>query len=294
MRHAFGVVALAIAVSTGAAVAASTAAAPASGALAWASTSVSNGAGAQPPGGTQLWRAAYGKDRGGSAVAVAVSPDSSRVYVTGSVSGRIATVAYRAATGATLWVATYRGPAHTGTTAASLAVSPNGQQVFVTGTTAGQHTPSHGVTLAYSAATGAAAWTAVNPSPRPTFARSVAVSPDGSTVFWAGTDGVGMVTIAYNAASGASDWAQEYTGPQSGGGAYAIAVSPDGSTVFITGDVAVQTLDYEYATVAYRPAPGRCAGRRCATGPMALWVTTRRRGRLRSARTAPRCSSPAS
>ena len=114
-------------------------------------------------------------------------------------------------------------------------------------------------------------------------------------MFWAGNpDGVGMVTIAYNAASGASDWAQEYTGPQSGGGAYAIAVSPDGSTVFITGDVAVQTLDYEYATVAYQACTGTMRWAQVRNGADGSLVTTRRRGRLRSARTAPRCSSPAS
>jgi WD40 repeat protein len=260
MRRAFRVAALALAISTGAAVAAATAAGPASGAAVRAGAS--HGAGAQPPGGSQLWRAVYGKDRGGSAVAVAVSPDSSRVYVTGSATGpgghsRIATVAYQAATGRRLWVATYHGPVNTDTTAAALTVSPDGQQVFVTGSTFGQHITRRGVTLAYNAATGATMWTAINPSGRPIYARAVAVSPDGSTVFSVSSDGVGMVTIAYDAASGATDWSQEYTGPQSGGGAYAVAVSPDGSTVFVAGYVAVQTSsDYEYATVAYQAGTG--------------------------------------
>jgi DNA-binding beta-propeller fold protein YncE len=86
---------------------------------------------------------------------------------------------------------------------------------------------------------------------------SVAVSPDGSTVYSTGTDDVGLVTIAYNAASGATDWSQEYTGPQSGGtGASAVAVSPDGSTVYVTGGVMASLGDEEYATVAYQAATG--------------------------------------
>ena len=34
-----------------------------------------------------MWRRAYGKKYGGGAVAVAVSPDSSTVFVTGTVDG---------------------------------------------------------------------------------------------------------------------------------------------------------------------------------------------------------------
>jgi len=125
--------------------------------------------------------------------------------------------------------------------------------VFVTGTTASRsdHT---GVTLAYDAATGVSRWTAVNPSL--SFAMSAAVSPDGSRVYSTGRGGTGMVTIAYAAASGATAWAEEYNGPQPGGGASAVAVSPDNSTVYVTGGVMASAGDGEYATVAYQAVNG--------------------------------------
>jgi DNA-binding beta-propeller fold protein YncE len=168
--------------------------------------------------------------------------------------GRIATVAYQAATGAWLWVAAYLGPVNTDSTATSAVLSPDGRQVFVTGHTVTQHGISTGVTVAYQAATGAKAWTAL--SPGASFG-SAAVSPDGSTVFTVGTNDVGMLTVAYNAASGATRWTQDYTPGAGGGGAAAVAVSPDGSTVFVAGRVPTASVgDLEYATVAYQAATG--------------------------------------
>jgi DNA-binding beta-propeller fold protein YncE len=227
-----------------------------------------HGPAAQTAGGTPLWRRAYGKKYGGDAVAVAVSPDSSTVFVTGTVDGpshqRIATVAYRAATGTQLWVTWYNGPVRTHSTATSVAVSPDGQRVFVTGTTTSKdgHT---GVTLAYDAATGAGLWTAADASLL-SFATSAAVSPDASTVYSTGRDDAGMLTIAYNAASGAIMWTRVYSGPQSGGGAAAVAVSPDGSTVYVTGGVMASPGDEEYATVAYQAASGTMRWARVQNG----------------------------
>src|SRR5712691_4654674 len=93
--------------------------------------------------GRQLWvRRYYGPgklDYGASAAAV--SPDGSRVFVTGTSSGRTtdgdyATVAYSAATGRQLWVSRYRGYE-----AESVAVSPDGTTVYVTGYSGG-HAPT--------------------------------------------------------------------------------------------------------------------------------------------------------
>jgi WD40 repeat protein len=197
-----------------------------------------------------------------------VSPDSSTVFVTGTVDGpsheRIATVAYRAATGAQLWVTTYNGPLKTRSIATSVVVSPDGQRVFVTGHTTSKN-GSVGVTLAYDTATGASLWTAVNPN-LSSFATSAAVSPDGSTVYSSGSDNVGMVTIAYDAASGATAWTKEYSGAQSGGGASAVAVSPDGSTVYVAGGVMASLGDEEYATVAYQAANGTMRWARVQNG----------------------------
>ncbi|HYV02879.1 MAG TPA: PQQ-binding-like beta-propeller repeat protein, partial [Actinomycetota bacterium] len=72
------------------------------------------------------------------AYAISVSPDGSKVFVTGSAAGGAtdedyATLAYDAATGADLWSASYDGPAHNNDIAVSQAISPDGTRLFVTG-----------------------------------------------------------------------------------------------------------------------------------------------------------------
>ena len=65
--------------------------------------------------------------------AMAVSPDGSRVFVTGKSRGDYATVAYSAAAGKQLWVSRYYGPGNGLGAAASVAVSPAGTTAYVTG-----------------------------------------------------------------------------------------------------------------------------------------------------------------
>jgi hypothetical protein len=73
------------------------------------------------------------------ASAVAVSPDGSRVFVTGIRDGGratgadYATVACSAATGRQLWASRYNGPANGDDGANAVGVSPSGRSVFVTG-----------------------------------------------------------------------------------------------------------------------------------------------------------------
>jgi PQQ-like domain len=94
-------------------------------------------------------------------------------------------------------------------------------------------------------------------------ASSVAVSPDGRTVFVtgrsAGSNGLAdYATVAYSAATGARLWLSRYNGPANGyDAATAMAVSPDGRMVFVTGrSVGGPASGVDYATVAYDAATG--------------------------------------
>jgi outer membrane protein assembly factor BamB len=219
--------------------------------------------------GAQLWAADY-TDPGHStdkAYSVAVSPNGTAVFVTGeSLTSKpgedYATVAYNAATGAQLWAARYNGPSNN-SAAAEVAVSPDGTAVFVTGTSLGAPTGDDYATVAYNAATGAQLWVKRYDGfgSGGNYAHSVAVSPDGTTVFVTGyslgtNNGYDYATVAYSAATGAQLWVKRYNGASNGErGANSVAVS--GSTVFVTGSsYGGSTAGYDYATVAYSAATG--------------------------------------
>src|SRR5207244_1432326 len=115
--------------------------------------------------GAQVWASRYNGPANGDddAYSLAVSPDGSRVYVTGCSYGSgtgddYATVAYSASTGAQVWASRYNGPAHGNDQANSLAVSPDGSRVYVTGWSPGSGTGEDYATVAYSASTGAEVW----------------------------------------------------------------------------------------------------------------------------------------
>ena len=226
--------------------------------------------------GAVLWTAFdHGPGTGDDqARSLAVSPDGSRVFVTGSSSDpkgtfRYTTIAFDAATGARRWVARYSYQ-HLRADAASVAVSPGGTQVFVTGGSAGPTGPGSAATVSYDAATAAMQWVArySPPDGRNAGAGTVAVSPDGATVYIAGTAQVrrgqafpqNIAVVAYTAATGTQRWAALYPGaasppPVYGSNAVAMALSPDGSAVFAAGQASTQGKAL-YNTVAFGAATG--------------------------------------
>ncbi len=222
--------------------------------------------------GVQVWASSYdafGNDRPAQ---VAVSPGGDTVFVTGESEGATShfdylTIAYNAATGAHLWASRYNGAANSLNTAKSLAVSPDSTTVYVTGYSGlriGSSLDADYVTIAYSAATGARRWLSryngrANQNDQ---GRSVAVSPDGQTVYVTGRSyGRGsfydVATVAYNAASGAQRWVSRYNGRANGNDfGTAVTVSPGGRSVYVTGGSTGRTSRSDFATIAYNAATG--------------------------------------
>ena len=225
--------------------------------------------------GAQLWVSTYNgpADNIDFATDAAVSPGGGTVFVTGvsdasNGSGDYATVAYDASSGAQRWASRYNGPGNSLDLPFAIAVSPDGATIFVTGESIGASGTYDYATIGYSAATGAQLWISRynGPNGGSDVARSLAVSPDGRTVYVTGysgqTSGPGggnndYVTIAYNADSGAQRWLGRYNGRANGNDqARSVAVSPDGRTVYVTGRSQGRTSSYDYATVDYNAATG--------------------------------------
>jgi len=225
--------------------------------------------------GAQFWVSTYNgpADNIDFATDAAVSPGGGTVFVTGvsdasNGSGDYATVAYDASSGAQRWASRYNGPGNSLDLPSAIAVSPDGATIFVTGESIGASGTYDYATIGYSAATGAQLWISRynGPNGGSDVARSLAVSPDGRTVYVTGysgqTSGPGggnndYVTIAYNADSGAQRWVGRYNGRANGNDqARSVAVSPDGRTVYVTGRSQGRTSSYDYATVDYNAATG--------------------------------------
>jgi TolB-like protein len=106
--------------------------------------------------GDRLWAKRYDGPRSATdrATALGVSPDASKVFVTGYSRGSgtgydYATLGFDAATGTRLWVDRYDGPANGPDSASALVVDPVGAGVIVTGASSGPTSPDY-ATVAYA------------------------------------------------------------------------------------------------------------------------------------------------
>jgi hypothetical protein len=214
--------------------------------------------------GAELWVARYNGPGNvtDAASSMAVSPDGSKLYVTGGSWGRTssydyATIAYNAATGTRLWVKRYNGPADLYDEAAALAVSPNGARVYVTGNSAGAHGDDY-ATIGYDAATGARLWVRRYNGPANLYddATSLALSPHGARVYITGNSQSASrhydyATVAYTA-TGTRLWVKRYNAGRRS--SYrSVAVSPAGK-VYATGASGGKGTNWDYATIAYSAA----------------------------------------
>src|SRR5579875_364893 len=181
--------------------------------------------------GAAVWSQSVGKN--GEGASIIAAQDGSAVYITGydscgqPVNDCYLIAAFDPSTGASLWTDQVPNNGSAG----GIVESPDGSTLYVTGSV----TPrglldSQYSTMSINAATGAVNWTTAYEVPGSAYAGSIAVSPDGSTVYVTGeaeVSGSSYRTIAYNAATGAKLWMQplsvDKTGYPSG-----LAVSPDG------------------------------------------------------------------
>jgi DNA-binding beta-propeller fold protein YncE len=201
-------------------------------------------------------------------VAIAVSPDGSKVFATGSTTAigftnDYPTVAWDAATGARLWAQVYDGPYGGGfDSATALAAAPDGSAVFVTGFSQSSSGDDDEATIAYDASTGSQRWIERfdDGHHQEDLAKSIAVTPDGSQVFVTGSSYYSSpnwndyVTVNYAAGDGTALGVADYDGRmQQEDIPSAVVVSPDGSKVFVTGySQELYGSSYDYATVAYQ------------------------------------------
>lgn len=236
-----------------------------------------------PAPGDELWVQRYngtgnGDDR---AEAIDVSPDGTKVFVTGASPGSTsssdyATIAYDASTGAEVWERRYNGPGNGFDWAHDVHASPDGTKVIVTGASTGSTGSTDFATIAYEASTGATVWVrrAGDPGSGDDTAYALDVSPDGSRVFVTGTGGAHffgesrITTVAYDAAIGARLWVRSQDSPgESADEGRDLDVSPDGTTVFVVGERYWFDDTADYVTIAYDAATGAVVWRRSFDSP---------------------------
>ncbi|MEU9837166.1 S8 family serine peptidase [Streptosporangium sp. NPDC048047] len=223
--------------------------------------------------GAELWNRGYRSDGGFDEVyGLTVSPDGSRVFITGVSAGKdtgndAVTIAYDAASGQELWAARYDREGAGNEFGHAVAVSPDGRSVYMSGMVSYEPGKDDFVTVAYDAAKGTPVWTATydGAGGDTDDARVVKVSPDGSTVFVtgqsSGPSGTGLTdwgTVAYEAGTGRRLWADQLNGTANRIDIpAAMEIAPDGRTLLVTGAAENTGTQTDATTVAYDASTGR-------------------------------------
>jgi WD40 repeat protein len=209
--------------------------------------------------GRELWRTRYDgpTHNEDQANAMVVSPDGSKVYVTGfsERSKRLrnfVTLAFSAKTGTRRWVRSYQGPGDSNNNAKAVAISPDGSRIYVAGYRSGPDGRDV-ETIAYSS-TGGRLWRRAynGPVDGGDQATAIGVSPDGTQVYATGFRNDvpynrDYATLAYRATSGKSLWEAFYD--QDVDGASALGVNPDGSSIYVSGMSGADITTVAYSTV---------------------------------------------
>jgi DNA-binding beta-propeller fold protein YncE len=177
---------------------------------------------------------------------LAVSPDGSKVYV---ASGDILTVGIDAATGGELWEASYPAGGEDGGAIAGIVASPNGKRVYVAG--AGVEMGGPWTWLIAYDEDGNQVWASLFMPEGTGWASSLALSADGTRIYMAGGDMDYVPFVAAYSAAGlelfeAYPWfkGMSYEAPLT-----AIAAAPAGRRVFVTGSTHLYTPG-DFATFA--------------------------------------------
>jgi DNA-binding beta-propeller fold protein YncE len=216
--------------------------------------------------GTQRWVARFNDEANGgdTAYAIGVTPDGSKVFVTGCAGIAVlvceeadyATIGYDAMTGTQLWLQTFNDQVDGHDVPSDLGVSPDGTRVYVTGTS-DTATRSDFVTIAYDASTGTQQWLEAyaGAGNRTDQACCLEVGPADKVIvtgrgYLDGFNDTRYETVAYAGLTGSKQWVV-YNRLPSLGDVEGLSLTPNGELAFIAGYRSTGSA-YDWEVIAYR------------------------------------------